>query len=498
MHELSTSSRYRVFGLPTETTLTALSQGHEKPRASFEVFDSIKGSFTARVQRSEALEDPEESLEDGALFTQRLCAVFGRGEPTKLKEQAQDKNFISGFSDLASSMVNNLIKISIRLFEEPDSIRDVLLALSQHLAHEVHGSDVSLITLAADVFGMSVDESTHDALAPHEKHNISLLIENLVLVLLIGQDDAVLVRKLELALNKELSGKNDRSFPRAAFAWAKGEYGDASDLLTSLCVANPDHAYARVLLGRITLSQNDHARAGTFFEMASVLAPNNYPLGRALVMLLIELQHYGDALTHLEALVERYPNSFQVVRDRCALMIRLGQHDLAEILLSTLEDEVEEEHQSSLQILKYEMDFANGKIEELESFSNESHKLLSQEWIEFLSLRAHASYRNSGYSDETRDALSKLLDMTPMDMATRFSLVDLYTQRQEPANAARTLREMLDFATPVHLLLQGASMARNLMQKDLCTELCQRATDRVVDTELEGEVESITKELLTF
>lgn len=114
--------------------------------------------------------------------------------------------------------------------------------------------------------------------------------------------------RIDAALQNSPTGLAE-AYQDAVVSLAEGDVDSAISTLNTVAKSSQDHALSRYQLGRIFRSMGDLSRAGIMFEMADVLAPQFTGSITEYAQMMFEAGHVGDALSLLDKLAQRMPES---------------------------------------------------------------------------------------------------------------------------------------------------------------------------------------------
>lgn len=271
---------------------------------------------------------------------------------------------------------------------------------------------------------------------------------------------------------------------------AQGRLEEASSLLTQVARSLPEHAVARHQLGQIVQVTGDPARAGTLFEMASVIAPRFLPPAMALAEMLAESRQYAEAMGIIAELTERMPEMLAPRLLRLRILLEVGEAPTALSLADALRQAVP--GNAEVELYWAEAAFRTGRTDDARQCLTEVAKAATGE------AQAKA-YRLLGKIEQelgdvsaAMDSLSKAVEAAPASGELVLELCQLQLASADADSATAVLEAYAERPdADVGSLLSAAVLAQNHGLGRVVRLLGESALSRVIGTSSESQVRAV-------
>ncbi len=316
-------------------------------------------------------------------------------------------------------------------------------------------------------------------------------------VLLAEQDVAgAKARLAEVLAHTELSTTIAGRYAQALVHVADGDLHAAHGALVDVARAAPWHAVARYQLGQLLLATGDPARAGTLFEMASVIAPNFVAPVLTLAEMLADSRQYGEALNLIQGACEKNPEATAPRVLQLRILIEVGEQDAALNLAQMLRERAPHDAEIGLLYAEalVEAERKGEALAVLDGLGTSSTSIAQRQRGQ----RLRARLLMGETPAREKEALAVLIDAAGLDgpltgelLLEQFHVAWGLGQKDDAERALHRLHGLKDASS----IISGAILARSHALWPQARTLAENARGLVLGTPAEGQLDGFLASL---
>lgn len=290
---------------------------------------------------------------------------------------------------------------------------------------------------------------------------------------------------------------NGENTVAARYAWAlvkvaEGDILEAQAALIDVARSAAWHAVARYQLGQLLLATGDPARAGTLFEMASIIAPSFLAPSLTLAEMLADSRQYGEALSLIQSMTERAPDAHAPRVLQLRILLEVGERDAALVLAEMLRDKAPDDMDVALLFAEALVE-SERKAEASAVLEDVVSRAAVPSSIRQRAHRLRARIALAERPARAEEALSILKSATALDgpitgeLALELFHVAWALGKRAEAESALDAVERTDDASS---LISGAILARSHALWDHARKLAEKARMHVAGSPAESQLDA--------